>query len=167
MDTLAATSGLFRLVDRIITKRATANSRRSRIIQVAQLPALIALILCIVGGTDSADASNAADLSSAQTKIKVGVIMFLCIYVLLFGLVVITIQDIGKAPSGEKRIYWAVVLAMPWLAARVLYGVLAAFTNSSTFSVTGDHPLVQLFMATVEEFIIVCLYTLAGLIVSR
>lgn len=163
MDTLAATSGLFRL----ITKRTTANSRRSRIIQITQLPALIALILCIVGGTDAADANNAADLSSAQTKTKVGIIIFLCIYVLLCGLVVITIQDVGKAPSSEKRIYWAVALAMPWLAARVLYGVLAVFTNSSTFSITGDHPLVQLFMATVEEFIIVCLYTLAGLTISR
>lgn len=166
MDTLSATSGLFRIGNRIITKRATANSRRSRIIQVAQLPTLIALILCIIGGTDAAD-GNPADLSSAQTKTKVGVIMFLCIYILLFVLVVITIKDVGKAPSGEKRIYWAVVLALPWLAVRVLYSILAAFTNSSTFSITGDHPLVQLFMATVEEFIVVCIYTLAGLTVSR
>jgi proteasome assembly chaperone (PAC2) family protein len=56
---------------------------------------------------------------------------------------------------------------MPWLAVRVLYSILAVFTNSSTFSITGDYPLVQLFMATVEEFIIVCIYTLAGLTVSR
>lgn len=166
MDTLAATSGLFRIGNSLITKRATADSRRSRIIQVAQLPALIALILCIIGGTDTAD-GNPADLSSGQTKIKVGIIMFLCIYILLFGLVVITIKDVGKAPSGEKRIYWAVALALPWLAVRVLYSILAAFTNSSTFSITGNHPLVQLFMATIEEFIIVCIYTLAGLTVSR
>jgi hypothetical protein len=166
MDTLAATSGIFRIVNKLIMKRATADSRRSRIIQVAQLPALIALILCIIGGTDVAD-GNPADLSSGQTKIKVGIIMFLCIYILLVGLVIITLKDVGRAPSGEKRIYWAVVFALPWLAARVIYGVLATFTNSSTFSVTGDHPLVQLFMATVEEFIIVCVYTLAGLTVSR
>jgi hypothetical protein len=163
MDTLAATSGLFRL----ITKRATANSRRSRIIQVAQLPSLIALILCIIGGTDAADANNGSDLSSAQTKTKVGIIIFLCIYILLVSLVVITIQDVGKAPSSEKRIYWAIVLALPWLAVRVVYSILASFTNSSAFSITGDHPLVQLFMAIIEEFIIVCLYTLAGLTISR
>ncbi len=75
-------------------------------------------------------------------------------------------KDVGRAPSGEKRIYWAVVLGLPWLAVRVLYSILAAFTNDSTFSITGDHPLVQLFMATIEEFVIVCIYTLAGLAVS-
>jgi hypothetical protein len=151
--------------NRLITKRATANSRRSRIIQIAQLPTLIALILCIIGGTDAAD-GNPADLSGAQTKTKVGVIIFLCIYILLFLLTAITIKDVGKAPSGEKRVYWAVVCALPWLAVRVLYSILAAFTNNPEFSVTGDHPLAQLFMATMEEFVIVCLYTLAGLTVS-
>lgn len=49
----------------------------------------------------------------------------------------------------------------------MIYSMLAVFTNSSTFSITGDHPLVQLFMATIEEFIIVCLYTLVGLTISR
>jgi hypothetical protein len=151
--------------EKIITKHATANSRRSRIIQLAQLPTLIALILCIIGGTDTAD-GNPADLSGAQTKIKVGVIIFLCIYILLFLLVVLTYKDAGKAPSGEKRIYWAVVCALPWLAVRVIYSILAAFTNNPEFSVTGDYPFVQLFMATAEEFVVVCLYTLAGLTVS-
>lgn len=92
--------------------------------------------------------------------------MFLIIYVLLFSLVVITVKDVGNAPRGEKRIYFAVVAALPLIAVRLLWSILAAFANSSTFSIASPQPYVQLFMAILEELIIVCMYTLAGLTVQ-
>jgi hypothetical protein len=73
--------------------------------------------------------------------------MFLIIYILLFGLVVITVKDVGNAPRGEKRIYFAVVAALPLIAVRLLWSILAAFANSSTFSIASPQPYVQLFMA--------------------
>ncbi|MCJ1403599.1 hypothetical protein MMC11_006822 [Xylographa trunciseda] len=152
-------------VGNIITKRATAVSRRSRVIQIAQLPTMIALILCVVGGVDQAS-SDVSEHSTGQTYTKVGVAIFLVIYVLLFGLTVITAADLGNAPRGEKRIYFAVAATLPLLAVRLLYSILAAFTSISSFSIANPDPWVQLFMAVVEELLAVILYTLAGLTVA-
>ena len=124
---------------------------------------MIALILCIVGGIDEADTSKPSDVSMGKKDIKIGVIIFLIVYLLLSALVIITMKDVGNAPRGEKRIYFAVLAAIPLLGVRMLWSILAAFVNNSTFSIQGGKPLVQLFMAILEEFIIVVMYTLAGL----
>ncbi|KAE9366860.1 hypothetical protein N431DRAFT_417792 [Stipitochalara longipes BDJ] len=145
----------------IITKRATANSRRSRTIQIAQLPTMIALILCIAGGTD--EASN--EISQGKNLTKIGIAIFAVIYVLLFALSVITMKDVGNAPREEKRIYIVVLIALPLIAVRLLWSILSAFGHSSDFSLQSPKPLIQLFMATIEEFIVVVCYTTVGLIV--
>ncbi|KAF8862965.1 hypothetical protein BDZ45DRAFT_670611 [Acephala macrosclerotiorum] len=154
----AANSGLVN----IVAKRATANSRRSRIIQITQIPTMIALALAIVGGTDEAD-SDASDISNGKKYMKIAILMFGAIYLLLCALTVITMKDVGNAPRGEKRIYFAVLCALPFIAVRLLYSILAAFVNNDDFSIFGGKPLIQLFMAVVEEFIVVSLYTLVGL----
>lgn len=148
-------------VANIVTKRATANSRRSRIIQIAQLPTMIALILCIAGGIDEAGSK----LSEGQKLMKIGIATFAVIYVLLFALSVITMKDVGNAPREEKRIYMVVLIALPLIAVRLLWSILSAFGHSSDFSLNSPKPLIQLFMATVEEFIVVVCYTTVGLLI--
>jgi hypothetical protein len=46
-----------------------------------------------------------------------------------------TMKDIRNAPRGEKRIYFAVLAAIPLLAVRLLWSILAAFANNSAFSI--------------------------------
>ena len=153
------------VVGKLISKRATANSRRSRIIQLTQIPVIAALILCIIGGIDAAD-DTPSDLQSGHRDTKIGVMIFLVVYLLLTALVVITMKDVGNAPRGEKRIYFAVLAAIPFLGVRLLWSLLATFANNSDFSVIGGKPLIQLFMAVLEEFVVVVMYTLAGLTVA-
>jgi len=126
---------------------------------------MIALILCIVGGLDSADTSTSTQ-HTGKTLFKVGIIIFLIVYLTLFAMVVFTMKDVGNGPRGEKRLYFAVVAALPFLAVRLLWALLSVFSNSKDFSMFGGKPLIQLFMAVLEEFIIVCIYTLVGLITS-
>ncbi|KAE9378592.1 hypothetical protein N431DRAFT_525255 [Stipitochalara longipes BDJ] len=156
-----------------IAKRATASSRRSRIIQIATLPTMIALALAIFGATKEANL-NVSDISNGKKLMKAAIIMFLTlgpfsvsrdcmIYIIIFALVVITIKDIGNAPRAEKRIYLAVMGSLPLLAVRILYSILAVFTNNEEFSVFSGNPLVRLFMEVVEEFMIVCFYVSVGL----
>jgi hypothetical protein len=128
-------------IGNIITNRATANSRRSRIIQIAQLPTMIALILCIVGGIDESDSSS-SEISTGKKLTKVGVIIFLVIYLLLFILAIITMKDVGNAPRGEKRVYFAVLGAIPLLGVRLLWSLLSSFSNNPSFSLTSGKPLV-------------------------
>lgn len=150
----------------LASKRATANSRRSRIIQIAQLPTTIALILCVVGGIDESHSSS-SEMSTGKKYTKIGVIIFIFVYLLLSALTVIAMKDVGNAPRGEKRIYVAVICALPLLAVRLLWSVLATFVHNSDFSLTTPKPFIQLFMAIIEEIIIVCFYVLVGLAAPR
>lgn len=122
---------------------------------------MIALILCIVGGIDEAD-SSASEITTGKNLTKGGVILFLFIYILLFVLAIITMKDVGNGSRGLKHIYFSVLLALPFIAVRVLWSMLSAFSNNPSFSLTSGKPWIQFFMATVEEFIVVVVYTLAG-----
>jgi hypothetical protein len=155
---LAATSGVVNLV----AKRATAHSGRSRVLQVATLPTMIALGLAIFGATDEAS-SKASDIPKGKNLMKAAIIMFIMIYLLVFVLVIITMKDFRNAPRGEQRIYLAALGALPFLAVRLLYSILSAFSNNVQFSIFNGKPLIKLFMAIIEEFIIVCFYTWVGL----
>ena len=127
---------------------------------------MIGLILCVVGGTDQASATI-SDHSTGQTYTKVGIAIFIVVYVLLFGLTVITGQDANKAPKGEKRIYIAIAAALPLIAVRLVYSIIAAFTSVEAFSTANGNPVVQLCVAVVEELIVVLMYTVAGLTASK
>ena len=123
---------------------------------------MIALGLAIFGATDEAS-SKASDIPKGKNFMKAAIIMFVMIYLLVFALVIITMKDFRNAPRGEQRIYLAVLGALPLLAVRLLYSIPSAFSNNVGFSIFNGKPLVKLFMAIIEEFIIVCFYTLVGL----
>lgn len=127
---------------------------------------MIALILCVIGGTDEADSSQ-SEINTGKKLTKIGIVMFVCVYILLTSLVIVTMKDVGNAMRGEKRVYFAVLCALPFIAVRLLWSCLSAFSHDSAFSLTSGKPLIQLFIATIEEFVVVCLYTLAGLTAHR
>jgi hypothetical protein len=74
-------------------------------------------------------------------------------------------KDIGNARREEKRVYIVVLIALPLIAVRLLWSILSVFGNNSAFSLNSPKPLIQLFMATLEEFIVVICYTTVGLII--
>jgi hypothetical protein len=154
------------LIGRIISKRATAASRRSKIIQLAQIPIVLGLVLCIIGGTDAAS-KNASDMHKGPTYTKVGVVIFLAAYFLLIALLATTIRDVGEAPRGENRLYWVIVAAIPLLGVRLVYSLVAVFSHDKKFAIEGGDPWINFGMAVVEEFLIVCMYTTSGLTLGK
>lgn len=67
-----------------------------------------------------------------------------------------------NVPQGEKRILYAVLSSLPLLAVRLLYSLLADFADNSTFNILKGNATAQLCMAIIEEFIVTCLFLLAG-----
>jgi len=141
---------------KLVTKRATAASLRSRIIQLAQIPIVIGLVLCILGGTDA-----------KITFTKVGIVIFLVAYIGLIGLVAVTIRDVENVSREENRLYWVIVAAIPFLGVRLLWSLIAIFGHDSKFSITGGDPWVNFGMAVVEEWVIVFMYTITGLTLRK
>ncbi|CRL26808.1 unnamed protein product [Penicillium camemberti] len=161
-----ASSGIAGKLMKIYSKRATATSRRSKTVQLLHLPALIALILAISGGTDQAS-SNISDHASGKTKTRVAVILFLAIYVAACTLWAITVRDIGLMIPSQNRIFFCVLIALPFIAIRILYSLISDFGDNHQFSLVDGDARIQLVMATLEEFVVVLMYTILGVITPK
>ncbi|THZ82842.1 hypothetical protein D6C84_05431 [Aureobasidium pullulans] len=159
-------SARFGIVKRILGP-ATAIARRSRLIQLLQLPATIALILCIVGGVDEAS-SNESDQKTGPRLFKTGLIMFTVLLVILIILALASLKEIRNTPSQEKRLLFAVIVSLPLLTIRLLWGLLSVFLSHSTvFRISGGSVVAQGCMATLPEFLIVLLFDGVGFLSQR
>ncbi|ESZ99552.1 hypothetical protein SBOR_0117 [Sclerotinia borealis F-4128] len=146
--------------------RTKSSSSRSCFILLMHIPTMIALALCIVGGIrEFSDSSS--KISSGKTLTKIGIAIYVVVYIVQIFLVIITFKDYYKVPAGNARVFWAVVLANPFLAVRLFYSVMSAFTSIKSFSILDGSPLVRLFVAIIEEFVVVILYLLAGVTAPR
>jgi hypothetical protein len=82
------------LLGRVVVEIVDAASRRSRVIQLAQIP--------IVVRSASIEPSSA---SKSPTFTKAGVVIFPDAHVLPAVLLAVTLRDVGEVPSGEWRLY--------------------------------------------------------------
>lgn len=131
-------------------------------IRLLHIPAVLALLLAIVGGTRIAS-TNVSKHSSGQDFEKAGGILFLVVFLALVGLAVLTTASMRGLPSPEKRLLFAVLAALPFLAVRLLYGLLIDFANDKTFNIQDGNATVQLCMAILEEMIVVAFFLAAGM----
>ena len=75
--------------------------------------------------------------------------------------------DFRRVSTGERRILVVVLAALPLLAVRFLWTLLAYFSNLSDFQVYGGSVMVRAFMSTLEEMVIVIAYTVVGLMIPK
>lgn len=150
----------------LIEKGASTSSYRSLAIGLLQIPCVIALILCIIGGTD-VGSTNSSDRKTGLTHLKEGLIIFAVVWAALWLLTILTVRDWSRIYEGERRVLIAVVVAVPLLALRILYGVLSVFVDKGSFSFIGGGIVPRVLLATVEEFLIVIIFIGVGLTVPK
>ncbi|PYI01880.1 hypothetical protein BO78DRAFT_411112 [Aspergillus sclerotiicarbonarius CBS 121057] len=131
LQELSSVSGIARKLVGIYSKKATAISGRSKVVQLLHIPSLIALILSISGGTDQAS-SNTSDHAGGKTETRVGIIIFLGVYVVLCILWLTTVKDLSRMVSSQKRSVAVVLMALPLIACRLLYSLIGDFSNGQS-----------------------------------
>ncbi|RAK96586.1 uncharacterized protein BO80DRAFT_458890 [Aspergillus ibericus CBS 121593] len=163
---LSSVSGIARKLVGIYSQKATAISGRSKVVQLLHIPCLTALILSIIGGTDQAS-SNPSDQAGGKTETRVGIIIFLAVYIVLCILWITTIKDLSRMVSSQKRIVAVMLMALPLIACRLLYSLISDFSHDRRFSLVSGDVTIRLCMATIEEFLVVLMYTVLGIITPR
>jgi hypothetical protein len=123
------------------------------------------MIICIVGGT-KLTSSSPSNMREGKIMIKAGIIILVCIFVTLVVLGAHTATEFSRVPFGEKRLLTMVLLAMPLIAVRIAWSVLAYFSHLEIFNTVHGSVAVRGVMSTMEEFLVVIAYTIAGLIVQ-
>ncbi|KAL8704101.1 MAG: hypothetical protein Q9201_002735 [Fulgogasparrea decipioides] len=157
---LLASKGLLSRVN-----ESCQSNLRIRIIRALSIPNLLALVLSIVGGT-RLDSSNTSTQSQGKHLTQAGIIIFLVIFVLICAITILTWTSIGSIPGGEQRIFFAVLLALPFIFVRILYSILTDFLDNSTFRLFNGSAMVHLWMAIIEEIIVAIVYIAVGLTTS-
>ncbi|XWW97009.1 hypothetical protein V2A60_004989 [Cordyceps javanica] len=161
---LLATLGLItRLTDRI---NAAGKQLLSTVqLRAIQLVILVATILSIVGGTSTRpDASGAITIPAT---VKAGVVLYLLAFLGVGLSLVLALPHRRILEPREGRVAVAVGLALPLIAVRILYSLVAAFANNKHFSIYGGSVGIRVGMATVEEFVVVVMYIALGFTLSN
>ena len=128
--------------------------------RAVQLVITLGLILSIVGGTSSISSTGAY---TTQTTSKAGIVLFIIVYVALVFMTVLTTLNLSSAESGEKRLDFAVILALPFILVRLAYSALAVFSHRHEFKLVGGSVAIMAIMSVLMEFIVVFIYLLVGL----
>lgn len=151
---------------KIYTKRATATSRRSRAVQLLHVPALIALILVISGVTDEFS-DDVTEHAGGKTKAQAGVIIYVLLYLATFLIWAITLPDFRNMQSSQTRMFLCVMVALPLIAVRLVFTLISTFGNNPQFAVVGGDEAIRLGMTSVEEFVVVIMYTILGVFTPK
>lgn len=115
-------------------------------------------------GATSAD--SPADIGNEDT-VKAGVVLYLVVFIFLTLLTTgAAIACCMSGQPGERRLLQAVAASLPFLLVRLIHSLLLVF--SETFLVSAAESstssvLTELFMAKIEEMVVVLIFLLAGL----
>ena len=127
--------------------------------RLLQLLITLGLILCIVGGTSSTSSSG---VYQAQGTTKAGVAIYLVSFLALVVLAAVTMHKLSNAPSDDKRIVWAVILALPFILIRLIYSLTSVFSHNRHFNLVSGSVIIHVFMAVLEEMVVVLIYLVVG-----
>lgn len=79
----------------------------------------------------------------------------------------ITILDFRSMMASQTRIFLCIMLALPLIGVRLLYSLISEFGNNSQFNVVTGDVTIRLGMASIEEFLVVVMYAILGVMTPR
>jgi hypothetical protein len=163
---MLATLGLLsRLLDNI--NRTHRTFINTRILKFIELIIMVALILGIVGGVNASGSLTSTGKYTPGSLSKAGTALFIVCYVAIVICTILISFSISHASHGEKRIFFAVALALPFLLVRLVYSIMSSLVNNQHFNLLTGSVTIVLCMAFIEELIIVILFEGVGLTLSQ
>ena len=128
--------------------------------RIVQIVITVGLILSIAGGTSSTTSTGAYKV---QTSSKIGIILYILAYLALCLIALMTTIKLSRGSTGEKRLVFAVLAALPLIFVRLVYSALSVFAHSHDFNPIDGSIAVLVVMAVLEEFAVVLIYLLVGM----
>ncbi|KND92053.1 hypothetical protein TOPH_03560 [Tolypocladium ophioglossoides CBS 100239] len=156
---LLATLGMLsRLVDWInVQSPSTISIKYFRIVQ---LLVLLGAVFGIIGAESSAE-------NSISPWTDIAVICYVAAFAALAIILIKALPSTDVIPNPERILAPAVGLALPFVFVRLLYQTLIVFVHRGPFARVGGSVLAHVFMAMVEEFIVVAVYLVLGFKLNR
>ena len=135
--------------------------------RLVQLLVTVGLIVVIVGDSSINFDSQNGGAINIPAEAKAGIIIILAAWVITASITVATVANISKIVETERLLAWAVLVALPFILVRLVYGILVIFLNDKHFNLLAPSTYVEWVMATIEECFVVLLYLLVGFKVPK
>ncbi|KIW28158.1 uncharacterized protein PV07_07841 [Cladophialophora immunda] len=137
-----------------------------QVFQLLHLPSIVGIILSVIGSTNLFSNSH-SDVSAGFTELKAAVCLFLVVFVADILIAGHCFLKITHILPGERRLLFAVALALPFMAVRMIFSILCVFANDpkwfSSWSLEWTAILVHGILGVLMEAIIVTIFIVAGL----
>jgi hypothetical protein len=156
---LLATLGMLSRLYDWINARSTSMMGVKQF-RLVQLIITLGLILSIAGGASGSTDAN-GNIKIATTS-KVGVILYILGFIAIVLVWLLALSSLSVVPSKERRLSLAVLIALPFVAVRLLYSTLAIFLHDNHFGLIHGSVIIHVCMAVLEEMIVVFIYILLG-----
>ncbi len=91
-----------------------------------------------------------------------GVALYIVAYIALVVITILTTLHLSSVDIGDKRLDFAVILALPFILVRLAYSALAIFSHHHEFNLISGSVAIQAIMSVLMEFIVVFIYLLVG-----
>jgi len=138
------------------------TTKHFRLIQVL---ISVGLILSIAGGTSGSVSSD--DQVHVVTTTKVAIVLYVVAFIAIIFVLFMSMTSASIVPYNERRTSLAVLAALPFIAARLLYSTLSVFVHNHWFNIVNGSVAVRVAMAVVEEFIVVIIYLILGFTLEK
>lgn len=145
---------------------STRKSYRSFLIHLTHFSITTATILCVVGGIYVLS-NNEYLHRKGHILLDIGVGLFVGNLATLVLLTIWSGKDSHKLPHAERLIYFSVLAAVPFLAVRTVWSVLAVYTSLSGFSFWDPKPWILFSLSTLMEFMVAVMYCVVGIFIKR
>lgn len=162
---MMSTLGLLsRLLDNI--QKSTKTLLKTRVLKLVELLILVALILGIAGGIESSS-SIAKGSYNPNNLVKAGIALFIISFVAIVVATIMVAFYVSHADKGEKRIFVAVAISIPFILVRLIYSIMVTYTHVRIFNQLTGSPTALLCVALLEEFIVVIIYEGIGVTLPK
>jgi hypothetical protein len=163
---MLATIGLLsRLLENINKSHHTFIN--TRMIKLVETVITVGLILGIVGGVHAESTFQKTGVYHQTSLNKAGTALFILCWVAIALFTALISFSVSHADHGEKRILFAVTLALPFLLVRLIFSILSTFTTNTHFNLLTGSVTILLCVALIEEFIIVAIFMAIGVTLNR
>ena len=140
------------------------------IFRILELINIVAVVLVAYGGsTTYSPSSKQSSKNTGHDLMEAGIIIFIITFLATAATALVTFVFIRNAVPGDRRLVYFTVASLPFLFVRLIYSAIVIFENnkSKVFSQLAPNIWAESFMEVLEEFLVVILYLLAGIVTPK
>jgi len=132
--------------------------------RIIQLLITVGLILAIAGGTSGS--TNPDGTVKVATTSKVAIALYLVAYIAIVAVWLVSMSSLSVVPTAERRVAFAVLMALPFVLVRLVYSACVVFLHSHYFNLVNGSVAVHAVMSVLMEFVVVFIYLMLAFFVS-